>query len=124
VSSKTEKYVPIYNLTVTTYGKGEKVGKTVTVKKPFTQWFDKAGHFVVLPFQQMVASSVKIVGEADPAKVVEGKKKVVRVEEGESKSMDQKWANLLAESSGVSLDDLGETTPAATPSRKKRGKKA
>lgn len=125
ISSKTEKYVPIYNLTVTTYFKDHpKVPNTVMVKKPFTQWFDKAGHFVALPFQQMVASNVKIVGQADPGKVVAGKKKVVKVEEGENKSMDEKWASLLAESSGVSLDDLSGATPAATPSRKKRGKKA
>jgi signal peptidase complex subunit 2 len=123
VSSKTEKFTPIYNLSVTTYGKGEKKGKAVSIKKPFNLWFDKAGHFVALPFQQMLASGVKIVGEADPTKVVEGKKKAAKVEE-ESKSMDDKWASLLAESSGVSLDDV-VASPAATQSgRKKRGKKA
>jgi signal peptidase complex subunit 2 len=122
VSSKTEKFTPIYNLSVTTYGKGEKKGKTVSIKKPFNLWFDKAGHFVALPFQQMLASGVKIVGEADPTKVVEGKKKKEKVEE--DKSMDDKWASLLAESSGVSLDDVA-ASPAATPSgRKKRGKNA
>jgi signal peptidase complex subunit 2 len=122
ISSKTEKFVPVYNLTVTTYGKGEKKGKTVSIKKPFNVWFDKAGHFVTLPFQQMLATGVKIVGEADPTKVVE-KKKEAKVEE-KSKSMDDKWASLLAESSGVSLDDVA-ASPAATPGgRKKRGKKA
>jgi hypothetical protein len=113
-------------LTITTYYKDHpKVPNTVTIKKPFTQWFDKAGHFVALPFQQMVASNVKVVGDADPGKVVDGKKKVIKVEEGESKNMDQKWASLLAESSGVSLDDISGASPAAsTPGRKKRGKKA
>jgi signal peptidase complex subunit 2 len=123
VSSKTEKYTPIYNLSVTTVRKGGK-RETVSIKKPFNAWFDKAGHFVALPFQQMLASGVKVVGEADPTKVVEGKKKVAKVEDGESKSMDEKWASLLAESSGVSLDDVA-ASPAATPGgRKKRGKKA
>jgi signal peptidase complex subunit 2 len=112
-------------LTITTYFKDHpKVPNTVTIKKPFTQWFDKAGHFVALPFQQIVASNVKVVGVADPGKVVDGTKKVVRVEEGDSKSMDQKWASLLAESSGVGLDDISGASPGATPGRKKRGKKA
>ncbi|KAH7354809.1 microsomal signal peptidase 25 kDa subunit-domain-containing protein [Rhexocercosporidium sp. MPI-PUGE-AT-0058] len=121
VASKTEKHVPIYNLTVTTWKKGSKEGKVVGIKKPFTQWFDKKGGFVVLPFQQMIASAVEVVGKMDPGKVVKKEKKVVSVEDGEeNKSMDDKWASLLAESSGVSLG--GEET--ATPkSSKKRSKK-
>lgn len=115
--------MPIYNLTITTTPKGGK-GKAVTIKKPFTQWFDKAGHFVVLPFQQMLASNISLVGNADPSKVVEDKKKQKKVKEGEeNKSMDEKWASLLAESSGVSLDSLADVAK-ETPSRKKRGKKA
>ncbi|KAE9373274.1 putative signal peptidase complex subunit SPC2 [Stipitochalara longipes BDJ] len=122
ISSKTEKFTPIYNLSVTTVQKDGK-RETVGIKKPFNAWFDKAGHFVALPFQQMLASGVKIVGEADPTKVVEGKKKEKKVE-GPDKSMDDKWASLLAESSGVSLDDVA-ASPAVTPGgRKKRGKKA
>jgi signal peptidase complex subunit 2 len=107
---------------VTTYRKGGKK-ETVSIKKPFTLWFDKAGHFVALPFQQMLASGVKLVGEADPTKVVEGKKKEKKT--GESNmSMDDKWASLLAESSGVDLDGMA-ASPAATPGgKKKRGKKA
>jgi len=90
----------------------------VSIKKPFTLWFDKAGHFVALPFQQMLASGVKLVGEADPTKVVEGKKKEKKT--GESNmSMDDK-----SESSGVDLDGMA-ASPAATPGgKKKRGKKA
>jgi len=119
VASKTEKHVPIYNLTVKVFSKGDKEGKTVSIKKPFTQWFDKVGHFVAFPFQQMIATSVKVVGEADPSKVVEVKK----VHDAEDKSMDDKWASLLAESSGVSLDEVA--SPASTlGGRKKRGKKA
>lgn len=122
VSTKTEKYTPIYNLSVTTYGKGGKK-ETVSIKKPFNLWFDKAGHFVALPFQQMLASGVKIVGEVDPTKVVEGKKKEKKVVENNI-SMDDKWASLLAESSGVDLYDMA-ASPVATPGgKKKRGKKA
>merc|ERR1712230_59735 len=88
IASKTEKHVPIYNLTVTVWKKGEKDGKVVSIKKPFTQWFDKKGGFVVLPFQQMIASA-----------------------EDADKSMDDKWASLLAESSGVSLGAEETATP-------------
>ncbi len=110
-------------MSVTTYGKGGKK-ETVSIKKPFNLWFDKAGHFVALPFQQMLASGVKIVGEADPTKVVEGKKKEKKKVEESNMPMDGKWASLLAESSGVDLDGMA-ASPAATPGgKKKRGRKA
>jgi len=119
IASKTEKHVPIYNLTVTVWKKGEKDGKVVSIKKPFTQWFDKKGGFVVLPFQQMIASAVDVVGKMDPGKVVKKEKKVASVEDAD-KSMDDKWASLLAESSGVSLGAEETATP---KSSKKRSKK-
>lgn len=114
--------MPIYNLSVTTWGKGDKdKGKTVGVKKPFTQWFDRKGGFVVLPFQQMIASAVDVVGKMDPGKVVRKEKKVVSVEEGEeSKTMDDKWASLLAESSGVSVTGEETATPKASKKRSKK----
>lgn len=120
ISSKTEKHKPIYNLTITTFKK-ENPNKphTITLRKPFTGWFDKAGHFVPLPFQQMFASNVPVIGVADPDRVVEEKRKVTKIEDG--KSSDEKWAALLAESSG---DVLGETTATPTPAKgKKRAKK-
>jgi signal peptidase complex subunit 2 len=121
VATKTEKHVPIYNVTVTVYShEHPTVPNTYSLKKPFTGWFDKAGNFVTEPFQQMLASNVPLIGQADPKRVVESKKKVVRVEDA-GKSMDDKWASLLAESSGVSLDDLSGTTP--SKSGKKRSKK-
>ncbi|KAK0119950.1 hypothetical protein ONS95_011374 [Cadophora gregata] len=120
IASKTEKHVPIYNLTVTVWKKGDKEGKVVGIKKPFTQWFDKKGGFVVLPFQQMIASAVDVVGKMDPGKVVKKEKKVASVEDAD-KSMDDKWASLLAESSSVSVGAEETTTP---KSSKKRSKKA
>ncbi|KAL2070638.1 hypothetical protein VTL71DRAFT_13664 [Oculimacula yallundae] len=122
IASKTQKHVPVYDLTITVWEKaGSREGKVVRVKKPFTQWFDKKGHFVALPFQQMIASATEVVGRLDPAKVVKKEKKVVTVEEGEEdKSMDDKWASLLAESSGVSVGGQETATP---KSSKKRNKK-
>jgi hypothetical protein len=100
--------------------------KEVKLKKGFNGWFDKKGHFVVLPFEQMFASAVEVIGKADPGKVVvkEKKKKVEEAEVG--KTMEDKWASLLAESSGITLDDLDTSSSTATPSKggKKRGKKA
>jgi signal peptidase complex subunit 2 len=120
IATKTEKLMPIYNVTVTTWTKGEKKPKKVSLKKPFTGWFDKAGNFVPEPFQQMLATGVPFIGKVDPKRVVEGKKKVERVEDA-GKSMEDKWASLLAESSGVSLDDLSGATP--SKAGKKRSKK-
>lgn len=125
VATKTEKHVPIYNITVTTFFKAHpNVPNTITLKKPFTHWFDRQGHFIALPFQQMFASNVKVVGQADPKKVVAEKKKVINAE-GANKTMDEKWASLLAESSGVNLDDLRGGGAAGTGSvkGKKRSKK-
>lgn len=73
-----------------------------------------------LPFQQMFASNVPVIGVADPARVVEEKRKVTRIEDG--KSNDEKWAALLAESSG---DVVGDSSAVPTPAKgKKRAKKA
>lgn len=70
----------------------------------------------------MFATNVKVVGQADPKKIVEQKKKVVAPEEV-NKSMDEKWASLLAESSGVSLDDLSSGAATGSVKGKKRSKK-
>ena len=120
ISSSTKKHVPIYNVTiVTTSEKGDR--KEVKLSKPFREWFNAKGQFVTVPFQEIFASNVALIGEADPKRVVESKKKGRGVKGEESKSMDDKWASLLAESAG---DAEAETT--ATPSKgtKRRGKKA
>ncbi len=111
-------------MTIKITGKGGKEGKEIKLKKPFTGWFDKSGAFHSLPFQQMFASNVSLIGEADPAKVVEKKKKVVTIDDG--KSMDEKWASLLRESEAGEEEVVGSSSVAATPgkSAKKRGKKA
>ncbi len=78
---------------------------------------------MVTPFQQIFASNIPLIGAADPRKVVEEKKKkVINVGDSDGKTMDEKWASLLAESSGVSLDDLARTTP--SKGGKKRSKKS
>lgn len=41
------------------------------LKAPFTRWFTSDGFLVAKPFQQWLASEVSVIGEADPANVVE-----------------------------------------------------
>lgn len=69
IATSAKKYDPTYNLTVKT------PNKTLTFSRPFAAWFDEQGRFVALPFQQMLASSVPLVGAADPQRVAsaEGK---------------------------------------------------
>jgi hypothetical protein len=115
--------VPVYKLTVTTEGKdGKKVVKKV--KMEFREWFDEKGAFITKPFQRMLASSIPVIGKADPKNAVPKKEKVKEVD---NRSMDEKWASLLAESSGAVEGETNGTSSgaAATPGKgKKRGKKA
>ncbi|RDL38380.1 Uncharacterized protein BP5553_02720 [Venustampulla echinocandica] len=126
IRSKTYKHVPNYHLTITTTSRD---GKSTTkhLCKAFKGWFDVQGHFIAKPFQQMLAGSVDVIGRADPknAKAAnEGKpEKKPKVED--NRSMDDKWASLLAESSGTREQDSSAAST-ATPGKggKKRGKKA
>lgn len=80
---------------------------------------------MALPFQQMFASNVDIIGKADPKRVVAEKKKGAAAKLDTSKTMDEKLLNLLAESYvDVAAEDAG--TSSATPAKgtKRRGKKA
>lgn len=123
ISTSTTKHVPRYKLVVKTTDKNGKV-KEQKIERSFTEWFDAAGHFVAKPFQQMFASNVEVIGVADPTNVVKKEKKVkAPVDDG--KTMDQKWASLLAESSGVSPVKVeAETTATQGKGTKRRGKKA
>ena len=67
IATSTKKYDPTYNLTVTT-----PAGKT-TFARPFSAWFDEQGRLVPLPFQQMLATSIPLIGAADPKRVESAK---------------------------------------------------
>lgn len=45
----------------------------VSIQAPFNQWFTADGFFVAKPFQQWLASSVPLIGEADPKNVLNEK---------------------------------------------------
>lgn len=122
IQSKTDKFKPVYKLTVTTQGKdGKKVVKEV--KREFREWFDEKGAFITKPFQRMLAGSVPVIGKADPKNAVPKKEKEKVVD---NRSMDEKWASLLAESAGTDVAETnGTSSSTATPGKgKKRGKKA
>jgi len=93
IYSSTRKYKPIYNLKITTHTSSGP--KTTILAKPFTQWFDAAGHFHSAPFQAMLASSVPIIAAADPQAAARNKKKdVEKVDDG--KSMEESKEDLVA----------------------------
>lgn len=87
--------------------------------KAFSGWFDAKGHFVVKPFQRMMASSFAIIGKVDPKNAVKEEKKVDKDAPVDNRSMEDKWASLLAESDGTAA-----STATPDKSTKKRGKKA
>ncbi|CAJ0541689.1 Ff.00g081760.m01.CDS01 [Fusarium sp. VM40] len=68
ISSSTKKNVPIYNLAVTVTDKGSKPS-VHKISKPFTGWFDETGQFVAVPFQELLANSVPVIGKRDPKRV-------------------------------------------------------
>jgi hypothetical protein len=39
------------------------------VAKPFTSFFDESGYFVAIPFQEILATAVPLVGKLDPKRI-------------------------------------------------------
>ncbi|KAM0232876.1 hypothetical protein ACHAP5_010573 [Fusarium lateritium] len=68
ISSSTKKNVPIYKLDITVTDKSSKPS-VHSVSKPFTGWFDETGQFVAVPFQELLANSVPMIGKRDPKRV-------------------------------------------------------
>ncbi|GME22274.1 Microsomal signal peptidase [Neofusicoccum parvum] len=75
ISSRVEKGLPIYHLTVRFTSSGKKANSTlwqeIHLSAPFTRWFTSDGFFATKPFQQFIASEIPIVGSTDPDNVVE-----------------------------------------------------
>lgn len=79
LSSRTQKHSPFYHLTArftppssSTSSKTSKTAQPqeLELKAPFALWFTADGYFSPKPFQQWLASSVAVIGAADPANVV------------------------------------------------------
>ena len=100
----------MYNLSITYYNASNPSDPIkLKISRPFTQWFDAAGHFVALPFQQMFAAEVPIIGKADPTKAVKVEGKIVQTTP-DVKGMQQALDSIRA--TGASLD---ENKTSATP---------
>ncbi|TGJ87441.1 hypothetical protein E0Z10_g1313 [Xylaria hypoxylon] len=65
VSTSTEKNEPTYHVVVDVTPKNGPSSK-VEFARSFTEWFDMQGHFVALPFQTMLATTVPLIAKADP----------------------------------------------------------
>ncbi|GAM90930.1 hypothetical protein ANO11243_089770 [Dothideomycetidae sp. 11243] len=67
ISSWTKKLDPTYRLKVRcATSSGATEVKETEFEAPFSRWFTADGFIVPQPFQQWLASSIAIVGEADP----------------------------------------------------------
>jgi signal peptidase complex subunit 2 len=85
--------------------RSSKAASTIEIKQPFKKWFDAAGHFVPLPFQQILATNVPAIAKSDA-------KRSVAVEENASLDSSQ-----IA--SGASTSGSSVTPSRAAKSRKK-----
>ncbi|KAI0798954.1 microsomal signal peptidase 25 kDa subunit-domain-containing protein [Xylaria sp. FL0064] len=65
ISTSTKKNEPIYHVTVEVTPKSGAPSK-IEFARSFTEWFDVQGHFVALPFQIMLATTVPLIAQADP----------------------------------------------------------
>jgi signal peptidase complex subunit 2 len=84
------------------------------------QWFDVAGHFVALPFQQMFAGEVPVIGKADPMKAVAIGGKVVQTTPG-SQGVQQSMDGIITgRGTGASVGEVGS---AATPRKSAKSRK-
>ncbi|CRK26928.1 hypothetical protein BN1708_000714 [Verticillium longisporum] len=63
--------VPTYHLKITLTPKSG-APTTIDLAKPFAQWFDSKGTFVVVPFQEMLATGVPAIGKLDTRRVRSG----------------------------------------------------
>lgn len=96
---------------ITVTSKGSK-SSHLELQKSFTEWFDVAGHFIVPPFQSMLAASVPLIATADPKRVAA----TVAAQDPTSDfvNMNQDVLNAL-----VAGDNVGSATSADTASGKK-----
>ncbi|KAM7190284.1 signal peptidase complex subunit SPC2 [Naviculisporaceae sp. PSN 640] len=74
-TSTPNKTVPEYHLKIDVVPKNGRKKERLVVIRSFTEWFDAAGHFVVAPFQTVLASSIPVVGKADPKRIAGPSKK-------------------------------------------------
>ncbi|KAK5633075.1 hypothetical protein RRF57_008789 [Xylaria bambusicola] len=115
VSTSTLKNEPTYCVAVEITPKGGKPSK-IEFKRSFTEWFDAQGHFVALPFQIMLATTVPLIAQADP------KRAAAVVPPSSASTMSSDFVNVDSET----LDALAaaETTGVESSAAAAGGKKS
>ncbi|KAK1239025.1 hypothetical protein MKX08_006086 [Trichoderma sp. CBMAI-0020] len=68
VVSTTKKLDPTYRLSITVTDKSAK-SRIIEVAEPFASFFDESGYFVAVPFQQILATAVPMIGKLDPRRI-------------------------------------------------------
>ncbi len=111
----------MYNLTITYYTASQpSVPNTLKISRPFMQWFDAAGHFVALPFQQIFAGEVPMIGQADPTRAIALDGKLMQ-ETATSQRLQPAVDGIAAvRGTGASV---GETDNSATPRKSGKSRK-
>ncbi|RDA89827.1 hypothetical protein CP533_6957 [Ophiocordyceps camponoti-saundersi (nom. inval.)] len=64
IATATTKNDPTYRLTISVKSRG-KDAQVINLAAPFASFFDETGRFVVKPFQELLASSVPLIGKLD-----------------------------------------------------------
>ncbi|KKA27623.1 hypothetical protein TD95_001723 [Thielaviopsis punctulata] len=70
LGTRTTKGSPVYQVNATVVAPDGKT-RRLEFEAPFASWFDEAGRFVALPFQQMLATNIALIGTVDPERVVD-----------------------------------------------------
>src|SRR5436190_4802035 len=65
IASSTRKNIPIYNLKITVTDNASET-TTINLSESFSKWFDAQGNFAAVPFQEMLATGVPLIGKLDP----------------------------------------------------------
>ena len=94
--------------------------ETFKITAPFTRWFTTDGFFTAKPFQQWLASSVVVIGDADPNNVVEEIGRGSEIEESDMRRGKSTEVNLGSIEDVLQyVEQHGATGAEPTPSGKK-----
>ena len=116
IATATKKNVPIYNVTISITPKDSAKTDTITLSRPFSEWFDAAGQFVAAPFQTILASSVPVIGRLDP-------KRLAAPGGAEKELADQKYSAEMLDMLAASTSGAHDASTTGSVSAKKGGKR-
>lgn len=120
IASSTKKNVPTYNLTITLTPKSSSAPQKFEISRPFAAWFDAEGHFVPVPFQEMLATSVPAIGKLDARRVVKPGAVTTHEPAGEAEYNPDVLDAVLAASASASATGSAAGTEAAKKASKRR----